>query len=318
MMAEARRIRDHPEQAMQGSAGARHRIAQGRRDADQPQPLHGQAQALGHAFGGTAGRRGQRDPWQCLVRLHRLHRLRGQQYQQPRDGGGLAGAGAAGHQHQRMAQRDGRSAGLVIDPIAGLREQLAEQRGQGAGIGFGQRMGGDALQALGKPTFVFAVATQIQQPILQHQRRVRGRRAGRTGQVHPGRGAQLRQPRLRIGPVGRSFDQPLRLARVEPGMALGDRQGSQCGRHQYRLGGVRAQTAQAYRQCVVQGAQGGVALERGEQAHASPRARAAMRAWACPPPANRASSASTRAGSKRCAYRPGLSSRRASRPRQNR
>ncbi len=300
---------------MQGGAGARHRIAQRRRDTDQAQPLHGQAQALGHALGGAAGGGSQCHPRQGLVSLHRLC---GEEHQQPRDGGGLAGTGAAGHQHQRMAQGDGRGAGLMIDPVAGLREQLTEQRGQGTRIGTGQRMRGDPLQTVRQPTFVFAIATQIEQPVLQHQRCIAGDRVIRAGQLHPRRRLQLRQPRVGCRPVDISLDQALRLGRIQTGVPVRNRQRRQCGPDQHRVGRVRTQPAQALRQGMVERAQYVATVQRGEQAHASPRARAAMRAWACSPPANRASRASTRAGSKRCAYRPGLSSRPVSRPRQNR
>jgi hypothetical protein len=67
VVAEARRIRDHAEQAMQGGAGTGQCRAQRRVHAVLLQALHGQPQALGHAFGGAPGGRGQRHLGQRLA-----------------------------------------------------------------------------------------------------------------------------------------------------------------------------------------------------------------------------------------------------------
>ncbi|MNN04118.1 hypothetical protein D3C81_1168350 [compost metagenome] len=109
VMAEARRIGNHAEQAMQGGAGARQLVAQCGVDAGGGQLLHGITQAFGHALGGAAGGRGQGDA-RCGFTFGL--RLRGEQHQQAGDGGGLAGTGAAGDQQQVVAQGGGCGAGL--------------------------------------------------------------------------------------------------------------------------------------------------------------------------------------------------------------
>ncbi len=111
VVTEARGIRDHAEQAMQGGAGAGQLFAQGAVDTGGRQLLQGVAQAFGHAFGSAAGGCGQGDARGRLVcRL----RLCGQQHQQAGDGGGLAGAGAAGDQQQVVAQGGGCGSCLVV------------------------------------------------------------------------------------------------------------------------------------------------------------------------------------------------------------
>src|SRR5690606_4967068 len=127
VVAEARRVRDGAEQAVQGAAGGGQRRQQPVLDALGGQLLRGAAQALGHALGGAAGGRGQGDT------RRRLSGGRGacaEQHQQPGDRGGLAGTGTAGHQQQAVEQGDRGGTRLVVATAGRLREQAREQRRQ--------------------------------------------------------------------------------------------------------------------------------------------------------------------------------------------
>ncbi|KAG0733012.1 hypothetical protein G6F23_013756 [Rhizopus arrhizus] len=168
---------------MQGGAGAGQCRAQRRVQPLFLQALHGDAQALGHALGGATGGRGQRDLGR---RLAGLPGLCGQQQQQARDGGGLAGTGAACDQRQRMSQGHAGRARLVIFAAGRLREQMREQWCQRCHVRRRQRMPANALQAGDQLAFVLAVAAQVEQSVFQHQRRILGDGIGLLRRRHPG------------------------------------------------------------------------------------------------------------------------------------
>ena len=133
-------------------------------DAERGHLRGGAAQAFGHAFGGAAGGRGQRD---ARRRVAGPGGLRDAQHQQARDGGGLAGAGAAGDQQQRATQGECGGAGLAV---AGARggEQGCEQWCGWFDVAFdGPRC--DASQLPRKATLVFAITAQVEQPIFEHK-----------------------------------------------------------------------------------------------------------------------------------------------------
>ena len=298
---------------MQGGACAGQRGAQRRVQPLLLQPLDGQAQAFGHALGGAAGGCSQRYLWHGQALVLRLCR---QQQQQAGDGGGLAGTGTTGDQGQRVAQGYASRTGLVVLTRCGVREQTREQGRHRGHVRCRQRMAADALQADSQLPLVFAVAAQVQQTVLQHQRRFRGGGAGILRGRHPGRGLQLRQPLRRFGPCRNAIDHALGLARIEASVPLRHGQRGQCGGQCHVVRCVFAQALEADGQGVVQGAQLATAMKIAQQVHAvSPRARAAISAWAASPPANKASSASTSSGAKRCTCTPLPA---ISRPRQNR
>src|SRR5690606_22887580 len=93
VVAHARGVGDGAEQAMQGGAGGGQGFEQGRVDAGGGERLQGSADAGGHAFGGAAGGGGERDPRGGPAGLRGLG---DEEDEQAGDGGGLAGAGAAG------------------------------------------------------------------------------------------------------------------------------------------------------------------------------------------------------------------------------
>ncbi|MNI08496.1 hypothetical protein D3C73_615360 [compost metagenome] len=298
---------------MQGGAGAGQRGAQRRVQPLLLQPLYGQAQAFGHALGSAAGGCGQRHLRQGQALVLRLCR---QQQQQAGDGGGLAGTGATSDQGQRVAQGHAGGACLLVFAGGGLREQAREQRRHGSHVRCRQRMAADALQADRQLPLVLAVTAQVQQAVLQHQRCFLCGGAGVLRRRYPGRGLQLRQPLRRLWPCWHAVDQALWLAWIEACVPLRYGQRGQCGRQRHVVRGVLAQALEAGGQGVVQGAQLATAMQVAQQAHAvSPRARAAISAWAASPPANKASSASTSSGAKRCTCTPLPAT---SRPRQNR
>ncbi len=215
-----------------------------------------------------------------------------------------------------MAQGHAGCACLVIFTVQCLREQLREQRYQRRHVRRRQRMPADALQPGRQLPLVLAVAAQVEQAVFQHQRRVLGDGIGLLRRRHPRRCTQLCQPVVRGRPLGHAVQQPLRLSRIKPGVALRHRQRGQRRRQRHALGRVVAQPLQAGRQRVIKGAQLALLMQFLQQAHAlAPRARAASSAWACSPPANNASSASTNASGKRSTCTPLPVP---SRPRQNR
>ena len=305
VVAEVRAVAHRAEQAMQGLGLVGH----GRQQVRIHRAGFGQqracaAQALGHAVGGAAGGRGQGD-------ARRIHTggpgLGDAQQQQAGDGGGLAGARAAGHQQQGPAQGQGGRTRLLV--LLRLREQDREQRRDRIDAGGRQRPGGDPAQLCGQSRFVLAVAAQVQQAVLQHQRPHNGIGTSHDRCGHPRRFGQSLQPGRWRRPVQGGIDQQLRARRIETGMALRHRQRGQGSGGQHRIGRGRIQPAQAGGQGVVERAQRTGAVERGQQAHAA--------APSCTWP-NSASSACTSSGAKRCAWMPGESARPASSPRQNR
>src|SRR5690606_1932541 len=124
VVAEAGAVGDGAEQAVQGGAGGGQVGAQGRVDAGIHQRLHGVAHALGHALGGAAGGGGQGDARRGGAGLQRLGH---QQHQHAGDGGGLAGAGAAGDQQQVVVQRRGGRLGLQVFAGGGFGEEFGEE-----------------------------------------------------------------------------------------------------------------------------------------------------------------------------------------------
>ena len=122
------------EQAVQGLGLVGHGRQQCRvHAAVLTQPRARAAQTFGHAVGGAAGGRGQGDAWRLNTGSPGLGDA---QQQQAGDGGGLAGARAAGHQQQRTTQgQRGRTRLLVL---ACLREQPREQRRDGLDAGVRQ------------------------------------------------------------------------------------------------------------------------------------------------------------------------------------
>jgi hypothetical protein len=134
-----------------------------------------------------------------------------------------------------MAQGHAGGACLVILAARCLREQLREQRCQRGHVRCRQRMPADALQPGRQLPLVLAVAAQVEQAVLQHQRRILGDGVGLLRRRYPGRCAQLCQPVLRGRPLGHAFQQPLRLCRIEPGVALRHRQRGQRGRQRHAV-----------------------------------------------------------------------------------
>src|SRR5690606_4281369 len=110
---------------MQGGAGGGQLGGKHGVDAARGQRLDGVAHAFGHAFGGTAGGRGQGD---ARRRVAGLDGLGDQQHQHAGDGGGLAGAGAAGDEQQAVPERGGGRPGLAVFGAGGFGEQPGEQR----------------------------------------------------------------------------------------------------------------------------------------------------------------------------------------------
>src|SRR3546814_8193022 len=90
-------VGDGAEQAVQGGAGGGQVVEQGLVDAEGGECLDGGADAFGHAFGGAAGGGGQGD---ARGRVAGLPCLGDQEDQHAGDGGGLAGAGAAGDEER--------------------------------------------------------------------------------------------------------------------------------------------------------------------------------------------------------------------------
>ncbi|UWX04027.1 hypothetical protein H1235_00335 [Pseudoxanthomonas sp. NC8] len=229
-------------------------------------------QALGHALGGTAGGRGQRDPRRGGAGL------RGggdAQDQHARDGGGLAGAGAAGDQQQRATQGECGGTGLAV-VRGGGRKQLLEQRCEHGeverrhpGAAGAQRLCGDPAQARGQAAFVLAVAAQVEQAAFEDQRLGLGDVIGVAGRGDPARSGEYLAPAPRVGPRHCRIDQPPRLRRIEAGVALRHRQRGQRGGGQHFVGRVRIEPAQALRQRIVERAQRPGLDEFAQQAHAA-------------------------------------------------
>ena len=305
VVAEARRVRNGAEQAMQG-AGLRGQGIQPRGlDAVRGHLRNRATQAVRHAVGGAAGGRGEGDA-QC--RLLRCVRLRDAHGEQLRNGGGLAGAGAAGDQQQRATQGECGGAGLVV-AFMRSRKQRREQGCDTFDCCFRHHTRGDAPQLQGEAAFVFAIAAQIQQAMLEDERRGLRFLAGRCRRGNEARCGQRLHPRIGVRPGDLGIDQLPRRRGIETGMAVGDRERGQCGSGQHLVRGGRIEPAQGARQRIVQRAQCAGLLQGTQQAHAT----APSVAWP-----NSASSACTSSGAKRCAWMPGESLRAASRPRQNR
>ena len=300
VVAEAGAVGEGAEQAVQGGAGGGQVGAQGGVDAGFGQRAYGVAHAFGHALGGAAGGGGQGD---ARGGGGGLQRLGDQQHQHAGDGGGLAGAGAAGDQQQVVVQRRGGGLGLQVFATGVFgeepEEELREVRGHLGALPFGvfnsicgiRRDAADAAQAFGQAALVLAVAAQVDQAVLEHERGVGGG-FGVAG-VRTGNPAGRRQrlpPALRRGPVDGLLHQPLGFGGVEAGVAGGDRQRGQGSGGEHGVGGVGIQPAQAVRQRLVQRAQGAGFHQCVEQAHATAPLVS---------PANRASSACTSSGSKR-------------------
>jgi hypothetical protein len=80
-------------------------------DAEGGKCLDGGTDAFGHAFGGAAGGRGQGD---ARRRVAGLPCLGDEEHQHAGDGGGLAGAGAAGDEEQGVVEGGLGGLGLVV------------------------------------------------------------------------------------------------------------------------------------------------------------------------------------------------------------
>src|SRR5690606_22546452 len=171
------------EQAVQGGAGGGQVGAQGGVDAGFGQRAYGVAHAFGHALGGAAGGGGQGDARRGGAGLQGLGH---QQHQHAGDGGGLAGAGAAGDQQQVVVQGCGGGLGLQVFASGSFGEEPGEEvrqvRGHLGALPFGvfnrscgiRRDAADAAQAFGQAALVLAVAAQVNEAVLEHERGVGG------------------------------------------------------------------------------------------------------------------------------------------------
>jgi hypothetical protein len=244
--------------------------------------------------------------------------LRDAQGEHPGNRGGLAGAGTTGDQQQRAAQGECGRAGLVIT-IDGIREQRREQRRDRFDACSQHRLGCDAQELQREAAFVFAIAAQVQQAVLEDERRGHRLNDGRCRGGDEARCSELLQPGIGIRPWKVGVDQQARLRGIEAGMALRDRERGERSSGQHVIRRRWIETTQGVGQCIVQRAQHAGLLQGAQQAHGEASARKSP----SPPPSpasgrgrKSASSASTNSGGKRCAWMPGESLRLASRPRQ--
>ena len=208
---QPRRSRPCPEQSVQGRRG----------QLAEPGPVlrtegcRGGLNGLLQPGRGLSGRRRQRDP-------QRAPRLVGEQREDPRDRGGLAGAGAAADHH-----RPGPDALQSCRSLLGGLGKQPVQRSVQPGLVDHRRGGGRPVEQVGTDLDLFPpVPIEVEQPEVEAQRmRLRAQRA-RPDLVHPAgrirprqvwrqrgqRVADRRRPN-RAGPPGRRPPPPAAPAR---------------------------------------------------------------------------------------------------------
>ena len=325
VVAEVAGVRTAAEQAVEGRHldGDRraHGLAVGQ--ASQNQIGDGAGDGFVEPGGGLAGGRGQPDAQGAGRRTGDGQRL--QHRQQTHHGGGLAGAGTAGHDRKRTprGQRAGQLLPVGLGPPLSRREEHPEGGAQRV-LGQGRRGRQAGVDAGPHRLFVLPVAAQIEPGADAHQRRVAGavahqRRVAQgllpVGQAHAIE--HLRRQRHGLGAVGGTLGRQRQgeagvvqgVGQVEAGVAAAELVAGQRGGEdqQRRRGGLLPR--QEGREGRVEGAQPAVpgpALEEGQQGRVVVEKGGVHAASGVVRRANRRSRASISARGGRSAWMPRL------------